>query len=178
MTAAEQEAIAFVYELEKGYWAGNAASDPNPTLDGVTQKTYDHWRGLRGLAMRPVKQMTPEERVAIYREYWADCHAEQFDPRVAAIHFAFAFNAGPSAAAIPLQRAVGVKADGKIGPITLAAVQAIPSERLVPVLLVEQMTSYYGMAIEHQRLRPNMTSWMGRLAAGWRRAGVRLRESA
>jgi lysozyme family protein len=45
--------------------------------------------------------------------------------------FDFAVNAGPGRSAKILQTAVGVPADGGIGPVTLAAVKAIPENELV-----------------------------------------------
>lgn len=173
MTIAESEAIAFVFELEQGWYRGNEARDPNPTMDGVTQNTYNRWRAARGLPTRTVREMDVEERLAIYREFWRDCRGDAMHPGVAAIHFAYAFNAGPSAAARPLQRALGVRADGVIGPKTMAAISASSPDVLIPALLLEQVTSYHAMAIAQKHLRPNMTSWMGRIAAGWRRYGPR-----
>lgn len=173
MTTAELKASAFVHDLERGWYPGHLSSDPNPTLDGVTQATYSAWRKGQGLPDRSVREMAEAERLAIYHEYWVDCRADAMPEAVAAIHFAYAFNAGPSAAARPLQRAVGVHVDGIIGPKTLAAVNAAPPAQLVPVLLVEQAASYHDIAIRKKHLRPNMTSWIGRLATGWHRFGGR-----
>lgn len=172
MTAAESDALDLVYRLERGWYAGGNARDPNPTLDGVIQKTYNRWRDDRGQPRRSVREMTAEERVAIYREFYRVSHAGALPPAIGAVHFAFAFNSGPADAARALQKAVGAVADGVIGPKTLAAVAAADPTQLLPVLLVEQAISYYDEAIAHQRLRPNMTSWIGRLATAWHRYGA------
>lgn len=117
-------------DVEKGWYAGDKPHDPNPTLDGVTQKTYDKWRIGTGLDRRSVRQMEPSERDSIYRTlYWTKGKCEKVSQKsetISIIHFDACVNHGVaspnddrSAGAIELlQRALGVEDDGIFGPIT------------------------------------------------------------
>lgn len=159
--------IAFVLDMERGWYNGGESRDPNPTLDGVTQRYYDDWRDRQNLSRRIVRLMTDAERGLIYDEYWHACKADQMPDPIGAIHFAFAFNSGSGDAARALQSALGVTVDGMIGPKTLGALGAVEAAAFAPILLLEQVRSYYDEAIRVKRLRPNMTSWMGRITRGW-----------
>jgi lysozyme family protein len=41
-------------DIEGGYYDGAGSHDPNPTMRGVTQRTYNEWRRDRGLPTREV----------------------------------------------------------------------------------------------------------------------------
>lgn len=159
-------AYEFTLAHERGWWPGGA-SDPNPTLDGVTQRTYNAYRTRRNLPGRSVREMNPSERTDIYHEYWDDCDADLLPRRSAAAHFAFAFNAGPGPAMRVLQRALGVKDDGKLGPITRAAILDALDNDLLPRLLLEQLGHYRAICLGNATLRPNLLGWIGRLVGAW-----------
>lgn len=162
-------AIAVVHGLEVGWYAGNEARDPNPTLDGVTQGAYDRWRDrvLGPGHRRSVALMTPSERTAIYEDYFAAARCEMLPSPLDVLHFHYAFNAGPQAAIEVLQGVLGVDADGKVGPITRAAVVSRCGTKagtawLFCDLFVAQLAEYRRM-IKSSRLAPNARSWIGRL---------------
>lgn len=168
MTAFET-GYAFTLEHERGWWPGGP-TDPNPTLNGVRQDTYDRWRDNRGLPRRSVRQMDAGEQAAIYQAYWRDCRAEELVGACATAHFAFAFNAGPGAAIRCLQRALGVPVDGAWGPVTARAVRETAPAVLFPHLLCEQLAYYAGVA-RNPAQRPNLLSWVSRVVDAWRRYG-------
>lgn len=62
------------------------------------------------------------------REYWAPVRADELPPAVRYAVFDAAVNSGVTQAVRWLQRAVGVADDGRIGPVTLAAVQSANPE--------------------------------------------------
>lgn len=159
-------AYRFTLAHEKGWWPGGG-SDPNPTLDGVTQRTYDVYRKGRNLPWRSVREMNPAERLDIYRLYWDESDADLLPRRSAAAHFAFAFNAGPPRATRVLQRALAVTADGVIGPKTRAAILAAVDDDLLPRLLLEQLAEYRQICLDVPARRPNLLGWIGRLVGAW-----------
>lgn len=101
---------------EGGY--SNHPEDPGgETMWGITVAVARAF-GYRG-AMRDLPRDTAK---AIYRRsYWDAVKAEQLPASVRFDVFDAAVNSGPAQAAKWLQRAVGVPADGAIGPQTLGA---------------------------------------------------------
>jgi len=164
-------AYAFTLAHEKGWWPGGER-DPHPTLDGVTQTAYNAYRKRHNEPVRSVRDMTDAERADIYGEYWDACQANLLPARSANAHFAFAFNAGSGRAVKVLQRALGLEADGVVGPITRAAIMAARDDDLLPMLLLEQLAYYHTVALP-AHMRPNLMAWVGRVVGAWRfRAGT------
>lgn len=102
------------------------------TSRGITQREYDAWRKLKAQPTRDVWSATETEISSIYHdEYWMP-FCDGFPIGVDYLYFDMAVNAGPTRAAILLQRALGVAADGRIGPVTkLAASNADPKKLIV-----------------------------------------------
>lgn len=127
-----ERGMVFVLKAEGGWYDGKDARDRNPTMMGITQKTYNAY--LRTLkpkkAVRSVRNIDLDEVDAIYRIlYWTKGKCEDLAKRsdtVAIIHFDACVNHGvaspnndASAGAIELlQRTLGVVDDGIFGPIT------------------------------------------------------------
>lgn len=83
----------------------------------------------------------------IYRErYWDAVHAEQLPAQVRYVVFDAAVNSGVGQAARWLQRAVGVRDDGVIGPQTLAAVAQHNPEALTRRYLSQRLRFMSGLA--------------------------------
>jgi lysozyme family protein len=113
-------------------WAGlseggyiNHPSDPGGATDrGITQRTFDAWNRRHGLPKRSVRGISKVEYLDAVR---ADELPSGVDYAVAD----YSINSGPSQAVKDLQRVVGVKADGQIGPQTMAAVDAMDAAKIV-----------------------------------------------
>jgi lysozyme family protein len=83
----------------------------------------------------------------IYRErYWDAVKAEQLPAAVRYVVFDAAVNSGVTQAARWLQRAVGVRDDGVIGPQTLAAVAQHQPDVLVRRFLSQRLRFMSGLA--------------------------------
>lgn len=123
--------LPLVLKHEGGY--SNDPQDPGgATMQGVTQATYDLWRVDHQLPKRNVKYITPAELCAIYKHrYWDKVAGDRLPPGLDYCLFDFAVNSGPSRAVRYLQEALGVTADGKIGPATLDAIEAVPTDALI-----------------------------------------------
>lgn len=123
ITNARLEGENFTAHEERGWWPGGP-TDPNPTLNGVTQTTYTEWRIKQGLPDQNVHLMSSTEQTSIYDSYWnaGSCdEINKISPAVAICHMDCVFNAGAPRANKILQQTVGLLTqDGIIGPGTLA----------------------------------------------------------
>lgn len=101
----------------------NHPKDPGgETKFGITKRTYPSVN---------IRDLTLEEAKAIYkRDFWDRVRGDDLPFVVAVNLFDGAVNSGPSKAIMWLQQAAGVADDGKLGPITLAAVLAADPEVL------------------------------------------------
>lgn len=101
------------------------------TSRGITQKEYDAWRQLKGQPTQDVWTASQDEVTSIYHdEYWEPL-CDQFPIGADYLYFDMAVNGGPHEAAILLQRALGVTADGRIGPITRLALSKADARTLI-----------------------------------------------
>lgn len=132
--------LAHVLRSEGGYV--NDALDPGgATNEGVTQHQYDIWRISHGQATRSVKFVDPNEIEAFYRAwYWNAVQGDRLPHGVDYCAFDCAVNSGPHRAAVWLQEAAGVPADGQIGQHTLAAVNAADPRRIINGICTERLT--------------------------------------
>jgi lysozyme family protein len=161
-----EEALQFTLGREGGYYAGNEARDPNPTNYGVTQDTYNSYRGSRGL--RPVKDIRMTEVEAIYQGYWypAPNFCAKQGLRLSAITlFDMAINGGPSRASKIMQAALKVDVDGKVGPLTLAALKSVSrsDDAAFASAISWERVRYYVDLAKTPRQRPNLLSWVHRV---------------
>jgi lysozyme family protein len=130
MTAFEV-ALAQLYGFEGGF-ANNPLDHGGRTFRGVTQISYNAWRLARKLPIRPVEEATDAEITALYREvFWDTAGCDQLPVPLAIVVFDMAVNSNPINAKRTLQRALGVKDDGVIGPATIEAAKKTPDAVLL-----------------------------------------------
>lgn len=169
------EALCFVLAREGGY-SDNPADRGGATCAGVTQSTYDAFRNGSGLAPRPVLNITPREIRQIYwGGYWRPAACEAIagtKPDLALVHFDAAVNQGVGEAELMLQRALGVTADGAIGPSTLAAVVVANELTAISALLVERARVYRAIVQQHPEDAQFLPGWLSRLRWCARAVGV------
>jgi lysozyme family protein len=125
--------LAFVLEEEGGY--GDMPGDPGGATNmGITRATLSAWRG-RPVNKEDVLSLEGDEAAAIYKaDYWSAISGDDLPAGLDLALFDDAVNSGPRQAVRDLQRALDISADGLIGPITLAAVEAAPPAALVAKL--------------------------------------------
>ena len=127
-------ALEFVFR-----WEGGEVDDPNDpgghTKYGISARAYP---GL------DIGSLTREQAREIYlRDYWAPTCCELIPFALALPLFDMAVNAGPKTAVRCLQRTLGVEDDGKIGAITLGAIQRVGDlERASRDMAVERIAYY------------------------------------
>ena len=131
-------ALARLLAHEGGYV--NDPRDPGgPTKYGITLAVY-RASGHPGATAADVQAMTLAEAKAIYRRrYWDALRCDDLPAGIDYAVFDYGVNSGPARAAKALQRLVGVAADGRIGPVTLAAARRHDAAEIVQRLCEERL---------------------------------------
>lgn len=124
------EALAHILKYEGGYV--NHHADPGGMTNlGVTKRVWEEWIG-RPATEADMRSLTPEMVAPLYKKrYWDAIRGDDLPSGVDLCVVDCAVNAGPGRAARFLQQAIGVTADGQIGPKTIAAVTAIPADQVI-----------------------------------------------
>lgn len=101
---------------------------------GVTLATFREYVKKNG-TKSDLKRITREQVAEVYyRHYWLAVKGDLLPAGLDYAMFDFGVNSGPRRAIEFLQRILGVTADGKIGPITLAAVGKADTANLIAQL--------------------------------------------
>ena len=153
-------AVAFTLSdrIEGGYV--NHPEDPGgETNCGISKRFHPK---------EDIPNMTRERATAIYyRDYWLANRCDKLPRCVALALFDFALNAPAHQARKALQRAVGAKPDGKIGPKTLAKIRARSrgdGGRKVALDLIDRRLQRYIGRVRRGRSSPKfLLGWMRRL---------------
>lgn len=130
-----ERAVEFVLSEEGGY--SNDPQDPGgETNFGISKRAYP---GLN------IASLTRSEAIDIYRrDYWDRIPA--LPPGIAVVVFDFAVNAGISRSIKTLQAAIGVNADGVVGPITRAALGQLSDSAVLALFSAERALFYAGLS--------------------------------
>ncbi len=115
--------IPIILSSEGGY-VDNPRDPGGPTNLGITLNTLSGWL-QRPASVDEVKALTPQVAGQIYQaNYYNPVHGPELPNGVDLMAFDTAVNSGVATAIKLLQTAVGTKADGYFGSLTLAAVKA------------------------------------------------------
>ena len=133
--------VAIVLGKEGGFV--NDPADPGGATNlGITRATLEAWRG-QPVSEADVRKLTQAEALQIYRaRYWNVMRCDDLPPGIDLMVFDFGVNAGPSRAASHLQRAVGARVDGAIGPRTIAAAKAANAHNVIDMLVLRREQHY------------------------------------
>lgn len=143
MTEAERFARCYPALLRHEGGFVNHPRDPGGVTNlGITLGTAKAWRldvdGDGDVDATDVRLLKPETARPVYRQgYWLAASCDKLPAGVDYMIFDLAVNSGVARAKRYLQRVAGVKEDGVIGPVTLAAVKA-----LNPVAVVERLSDH------------------------------------
>jgi len=133
---------------------------------GVTKAVYDKWIG-RESSEAEMRALTQEDVAPIYKKnYWDRCKCDDLPSGADWSVFDWAVNSGTGRASKAMQKIVGAKQDGAIGPKTL---QMIANEK--PKFLIENM--YDQRQSFYEKL--NTFETFGR---GWTRRNKETKEKA
>jgi lysozyme family protein len=113
---------------QEGGFADNPLDPGGATNFGITRATLARWRRVSPwwkLPVAEVQSLARPEAASIYQAlYWQRCNADALPAGLDLALFDFAVGSGPDRAIKALQREVGARPDGFIGPLTLGAVKA------------------------------------------------------
>lgn len=144
--------FARAFELVIGHEGGYANDPEDPggeTKFGISKRAYPS---------EDIAALTLERAREIYRaDYWLKVRADELPWALALPLFDFAVNSGTYTAIKAMQRALGVKDDGTIGPKTLAAAKA-----------TDHLTAIVNMQAERIVLLAKLPTF-GRFGLGWSR---------
>lgn len=126
-----ERCLAKVLVHEGGY--SNHPKDPGgATMRGVTQRVYDAYRDRKVCARQAVKSIDVLELNEIYRtSYWDLIRGDELPVGVSYVVFDGAVNSGVKRSVMWLQKALGVVADGVMGPATVAAAKSANPMNLI-----------------------------------------------
>lgn len=159
MTASNFKAsLAAVLKSEGGN-DDDPADHGGRTSRGITQREYDAWRRLRHEPVLDVWKAPQSDIEAVYHEEYWNPYCDSLPIGADYFYFNTAVLAGPRRAAILLQRALGVPADGRIGPVTREAMAQAPPKALIEAYAAQSRAFYTSL---HQ---PKFTKgWLNRVA--------------
>ena len=133
---------------------------------GVTKAVYDKWIG-RESTETEMRGLTQDDVAPIYKKnYWDRCKCDQLPSGADWSVFDWAVNSGTGRASKAMQKIVGAKQDGAIGPKTLQMIANEKAEFLVE-RMYDQRQSFY------EKL--NTFETFGR---GWTRRNKETKETA
>jgi lysozyme family protein len=112
--------MAEIFKHEGGY-VDHPADPGGATNMGITFATLKSWRG-QPITKADVKALTKAEAEAIYRaKYWNPTKCDDLPAGIDLIMMDGSVNSGIGRGPKWVQSALGVTADGKVGPATIAA---------------------------------------------------------
>lgn len=125
--------LKFVLQFEGGF-VNNPKDPGGPTNLGVTQATLSAFLA-RQASIAEVKALTPAKVAPIYKlKFWDHVSGDELPEGIDLAVFDFGVHSGPERGIIELQRVLGLADDGKLGPVTLKAVNKVdPKETIIAI---------------------------------------------
>ena len=116
------------------------------TMLGVTQYNWEQWLGHE-VTHEQMRKLTAADVEPFYkRKFWDAVRGSALPLGIDYLEFDFAVNAGAGRSSKLLQSAVGVPADGMIGPITLGAVAVYSPTELIDKFSEAKIDFYRGLS--------------------------------
>jgi lysozyme family protein len=126
----------------EGGFVDHPTDRSGPTKFGITARALGEARGLdRAATAEEVNALTESEARAIYRRLYIDKPGFTgiADAPLRALLIDGAVHSGPTRAVEWLQCSLGVAADGRIGPVTLAALEVAGADHVRRRVLAERI---------------------------------------
>jgi lysozyme family protein len=139
-----EEALEHVLKWESGF--SNHPQDPGGATNlGITQRTLSEWR-RRPVSLEELRVLSGADVAPLYRQrYWDACRCGELPYGLDLVVFDSAVNQGPDRAKRLLQRALGVREDGALGPVTMSVAQERDRVSLIDEMTARRAVHYAGL---------------------------------
>ena len=151
----------------EGGYVNHPADRGGPTNFGITAQTLGSWRQLgRPATAAEVQALTETEARAIYRQQYITGPGFETITDAALLHLLVdaGVHSGPKRAVQWLQSALGVTADGVIGPKTRAALAAADQGVLYGKVLGQRLRHLGRLITNDPKQSAFAAGWMNRMA--------------
>jgi lysozyme family protein len=144
MTQNFRDCLELVLKHEGGFV--NHPKDPGGMTNlGVTKKVWEDWIGHE-VDEKAMRALTPAIVAPMYEmKYWRTSYCEKLPRGLDLLVFSMAVNAGSGRSVKLLQDAIGVVADGVIGPNTMARINEANVETLIDSFSEARRQFYRGL---------------------------------
>ena len=154
-----------IIDREGRIFTNRAADRGGPTKFGVTQDKLSEWR-RRPVSVDEVRNLTETEAREIYESDFIvkpGFLRINFEPlRVHAIDFGV--NSGTARSIRYLQKLVGAKVDGVLGPRTADKVNTYPDQQELHLRLIRDRLRFLGRLVNVDRSQAeNISGWINRV---------------
>jgi lysozyme family protein len=146
MTKNFRYCLELVLKHEGGYV--DHPKDPGGRTNlGVTQRVWEEWVGHE-VDEKAMRALTPALVAPMYEmKYWRTSYCEKLPRGLDLLVFSMAVNAGSGRSVKLLQDAIGVVADGIIGPRTMAKINEANVETLIDKFSEARRAYYRGLKL-------------------------------
>lgn len=128
--------------LHEGGFVNHPKDPGGMTNLGVTKKVWEAWIG-KAVGEKEMRALTPATVAPLYKkQYWDAVKGDELPSGLDYLMFDFAVNAGPRRAIQTMQKAIGTRPDGVIGPRTMAALKAADPTELITKFSMEKELFY------------------------------------
>lgn len=149
-------------------WEGGYSNHPmdkgGPTMKGITLNTFKKYYGEDKTA-DDLKNITDTQWLNIFKTgYWNPFKADSIlSQSIANIVVDWAWGSGPVTAIMKVQKVLGVYADGKVGPVTLAAINTEDPKELFSKIWNARKQHFEAIVKKDPTQRVFLKGWMNRL---------------
>lgn len=141
-----QHCLAEIWPFEGGYV--DHPKDPGGATNmGITFAVLQAWRKV-SITKQDVRNLTKAEAQQIYEaRYWRPLRGDDLRLGDDLVILDFGINSGIDRSARYVQAIVGVPQDGRIGPVTLAALAKMPSRDFIKKLCAKRLSFVQALKI-------------------------------
>lgn len=146
MEANFEKTMDILFRHEGGY--SNHPNDKGgPTNWGITHIDLAKWKGKKSVTPAEVKALTKAEAKLIYKAfYWDKLRCDELPSGVDYLIYDMGINAGLSRGIKIAQKVVGVPEDGKLGPVTMAAIKKMNPVEFIDKYSEERRKHYRSLS--------------------------------